>query len=196
MSKWVIDKTLEFCYGHRVWSQKLDVEFSLDAQCKCRHLHGHQAKVQVFLEGKKLNQQGMVTDFKHLGWAKQFFDDYVDHKFLIDIHDPLFKRMTGVDDIRPGIPGADFKHCTKEIFVPGTFHRTGWTISEEKLAIENDTAMREYLSGFFLVDFVPTSENLSKWTLDLIQAKMKKLDVKVSRIDWWETPKSRATYIG
>ena len=189
MSKWVIDKTLEFCYGHRVWSQKLDVEFSLDAQCKCRHLHGHQAKVQIFLEGKKLNEQGMVTDFKHLGWAKQFFDEYVDHKFLIDINDPLFERMLGISK------GADFDYCTKEIYVPGTTHLAGWAISLDKLARDNDPAYREYLEGFFLVDFVPTSENLSKWTQELIQVKMLKLDVKVSRVDWWETPKSRATYM-
>ena len=190
MSKWVIDKTLEFCYGHRVWTQKLDVEFSLDASCKCRHLHGHQAKVQVFLEGKKLNDQGMVTDFKHLGWAKQFFDDYVDHKFILDINDPLFKRMTGIST------GADFKNCTKEVLVPGTVHRTGWVIATEKMAIANDKVEREYLDGFFLVGFVPTSENLSEWAHRIIQFKMKKLKVKVSRVDWWETPKSRATYIG
>lgn len=190
MSKWVIDKTLEFCYGHRVWSQKLDPEFSLNASCKCRHLHGHQAKVQIFLEGKKLNPQGMITDFKHLGWAKQFFDDYIDHKFILDINDPLFRRMTDID------PGADFKNCTKEIFVPGTMHTTGWVIATEKLALENDGPQREYLDGFFLVDFIPTSENLSAWTQELIQVKMLKLNIKVPRVDWWETPKSRATFIG
>ena len=190
MSKWVIDKTLEFCYGHRVWTQKLDVEFSLDASCKCRHLHGHQAKVQVFLEGKKLNDQGMVTDFKHLGWAKQFFDDFVDHKFILDVSDPLFKKMTGIST------GADFENCTREVLIPGTQHIIGWVIATEKLAIANDKVEREYLDGFFLVDFVPTSENLSQWTHSLIQTKMSKLKVKVSRVDWWETPKSRATYIG
>lgn len=199
MSKWMIDKTLEFCYGHRVWTQELDVEFSLDASCKCRHLHGHQAKVQIFLESKKLNPQGMVTDFKHLGWAKQFFDDYVDHKFIFDVNDPLFSKMTDItksDQKHPGDYGADFAHCTKEILVPGTTHRVGWVIATENLALENNRPQREYLDGFFLVDFVPTSENLSKWTHQLVQRKMIKLDVKVSRVDWWETPKSRATYTG
>ncbi len=190
MSKWVIDKTLEFCYGHRVWTQKLDVEFSIDASCKCRHLHGHQAKVQIFLESKNLNDQGMVTDFKHLGWAKKFYDDYIDHKFILDINDPLFEKMTGISS------GADFDNCTKKAMLPGTINHVGWVIATEKLALENDSVQREYLDGFFLVDFVPTSENLAAWTHQLIQFKMKKLDVKVSRVDWWETPKSRATYEG
>ena len=190
MSKWVIDKTLEFCYGHRVWTQKLDVEFSLDASCKCRHLHGHQAKVQVFLEGKKLNDSGMVTDFKHLGWAKQFFDDYVDHKFILDKDDPLFNRMTGISK------GADFYNCTKAVFLPGTTHEVGRVIATEKMAIANDAAEREYLDSFFIVNFVPTSEHLSAFAHRIISRKMKKLDIKVSRIDWWETPKSRATFIG
>lgn len=190
MNKWVIDKTLEFCYGHRVWTQKLDVEFSIDASCKCRYLHGHQAKVQIFLESKKLNDQGMVTDFKHLGWAKQFFDEYIDHKFILDINDPLFKRMIAIG------PSADFDNCTKKVFIPGTTHLVGWVIATEKLALANDGPQREYLDGFFLVDFVPTSENLSAWTHGLIQIKMDKLGVKISRVDWWETPKSRATYIG
>ena len=41
---WKISKEFEFCYGHRVWSQTLNTEFSLDGCLKCRHLHGHQGK--------------------------------------------------------------------------------------------------------------------------------------------------------
>ena len=46
---WVIDKTIEFCYGHRVWTQKLDGKYADDLKCACRHLHGHEGKVQVYL---------------------------------------------------------------------------------------------------------------------------------------------------
>lgn len=48
--------------------------------------------------------------------------------------------------------------------------------------------------GFMVVDFVPTSENLSKWMADLVEVKMKKLGVTIHHIDWWETPKSRSVY--
>ena len=48
--KWEISKEFDFCYGHRVWSQTLNIDFSLDACLKCRHIHGHEGKVIVYLE--------------------------------------------------------------------------------------------------------------------------------------------------
>ncbi len=45
---WIIDKTFEFCYGHRVWTQKLNGEYAADLKCACRHLHGHEAPGMIF----------------------------------------------------------------------------------------------------------------------------------------------------
>ena len=58
----------------------------------CRHLHGHQGKIIVFLQSNEL-KNGMVTDFHHLNWFKLFLDNTLDHKFIIDIHDPLFATL-------------------------------------------------------------------------------------------------------
>ncbi len=88
--KWEIAKQFDFCYGHRVWSQTLDVEFSMDSCLACRHLHGHQGRLMVYLSSDKL-ENGMVTDFHHLNWFKHFLDSTLDHKFIIDINDPLFQ---------------------------------------------------------------------------------------------------------
>ena len=60
--------------------------------------------------------------------------------------------------------------------------------------LEPNTPEYEYYEGFFVVDFVPTSENLSAWMADLVDVKMKKLNVTVDHIDWWETPKSRSVF--
>ena len=89
---WKISKSFDFCYGHRVWSQELNPEFSLDPCLKCRHLHGHQGKVILYVESNKL-KNGMVTDFNHLNWFKAFLDDVLDHKFILDINDPLFSTL-------------------------------------------------------------------------------------------------------
>jgi 6-pyruvoyltetrahydropterin/6-carboxytetrahydropterin synthase len=87
--RWSIDKAFDFCYGHRVWSQELDREFAMDECLMCRHLHGHQGRLKIFLSAESL-ERGMVTDFKHLNWFKEWLDATLDHKFILDRHDPLF----------------------------------------------------------------------------------------------------------
>ena len=179
---WVIDKTFEFCYGHRVWTQKLNGEYAADLKCACRHLHGHEGKMQVFLESNtgNLDNTGMVTDFRHLEWLKKWINENIDHQFIIDRNDPLFSQLIGNRELVP-------------VFVPGTEWHVGAKI--DLSGLETNTPEYEYLEGFLIVDFVPTSENLSAWMANLVEAKMSKLDVTVKQIDWWETPKSRSTYI-
>ena len=170
---WEISKEFDFCYGHRVWSQSLNTEFSLDGCLMCRHLHGHQGKVIVYLKSDTL-ESGMVTDFKHLNWFKKFLDDVLDHKFIIDINDPLFKTLL------PSIEKKDlisFEEGYKRV-----------NLSDFKNEI------LELYESYIIVDFVPTSENISAWLLKIVQEKMKKIDIKVSKIEFLETPKSKSTF--
>ncbi len=173
---WKISKEFDFCYGHRVWSQTLNAEFSLDSCLKCRHLHGHQGKVIVYLEASEL-KDGMVTDFKHLNWFKQFLDDALDHKFILDTNDPLF------DTLLP-----HFKKNELRSFEEGYYLVNFDKIKDEEIHI------KEMYEGYVLVDFVPTSENISAWLLKIVQNKMQKLNVKVSHIEFLETPKSKSTF--
>ena len=199
---WKIDKQFSFCYGHRVWSQKLHGDYceSGDASCKCRHLHGHEGLVHIFLEAGDL-ERGMVTDFKHLGWLKNFLDDNLDHKFIVDTHDPWFPNIVnGSLDFtpegvkyRPTLPfnTTDEKFLpVNSVWVPGTDHKAGYTIDASSLSGPE----QEVLEGFFFVNFVPTSENFSKWVFDCVDAKMSLIDVTVAQVDWFETPKSRSSY--
>jgi len=78
------------------------------------------------------------------------------------------------------------------VYVPETTHIAGWNVRLD--GIKQDTPEYEYYEGFLIVDFVPTSENLSSWMADLVDVKMNKLNVTVDHIDWWETPKSRSVY--
>ena len=91
-----IDKTFNFCYGHRVWTQDLIEDYCAknDCQTKCKHLHGHEGSVRVFLEAEEL-KRGFVTDFKHLGWLKDFINAYLDHKFVVDLNDPAANQIVG-----------------------------------------------------------------------------------------------------
>ncbi|HIP12735.1 MAG TPA: 6-carboxytetrahydropterin synthase [Arcobacter sp.] len=173
--KWNISKQFDFCYGHRVWSQELNVEYALDDCLMCRHLHGHQGKILVHLESEHL-ENGMVTDFKHLNWFKKFLDDTIDHKFIVDINDPLYPTLL------PFYKDGNNLHTMEQDYkIPDLTH-----IKDEPLHI------REMYEGFIIVDFVPTSENLSAWLLKIVDKKMSKIGVKVSHIEYFETPKSRS----
>lgn len=181
---WEISKQFNFAYGHRVWTQKLDNEYSLDRQCVCRHLHGHEGKVHVFLGGDTLDLQGMITDFLHLEWLKKFLDSTIDHKFIIDTHDPLYNKIVG-------------KHVVLEdVFAPNTDKTVARRPAMHQLPLLPGTPDYEYYDGLVVVDFVPTSENLSKWLYEVVDAKMSQLKVKTTKVEWWETEKSRAIYTG
>lgn len=177
---WIIDKTFEFCYGHRVWTQRLNGEFAADLKCACRHLHGHEGKMQVYLTADKLDGTGMVTDFRHLEWLKKWINENIDHQFILDMADPLYDQIIGYS--RDRVP----------VFVPGTNFVAGWKLDLSDLA--PGSPEYEYYEGFFIVTFVPTSEKLSEWMAELVDVKMKELNVKVHHIDWWETPKSRSVF--
>ena len=204
---WTIDKSFSFCYGHRVYVQKLNEAYTGDdCKAKCRHLHGHEGLVHVFLESDRLNEQAMVTDFKHLGWLKNFIDDTLDHKFVIDKNDPMFRQLVinvYLKYLSDRIVTKEFalayqqvssfmKAMTKTVYIPGT----QWPIGQVVNLAGMDATTSEYetLEGYLIVDFVPTSENLAAWMWDIVYRKMKLIDVTVSRIDWFETPKSRATF--
>jgi 6-pyruvoyltetrahydropterin/6-carboxytetrahydropterin synthase len=178
----VIDKTFEFCYGHRVHTQTLNGEYAADLKCACRHLHGHEGKMQVFLKSPtgQLDPTGMVTDFRHLEWLKKWINEHIDHQFILDRNDPLYKSMLGGEELVP-------------VLIPDTDKVAGYKV--DLTNHKPNTPEYEYFEGFLVVDFVPTSENLSSWMADLVEAKMSKLNVTVAQIDWWETPKSRSTFI-
>lgn len=200
MSKWSIHKDLEFCYGHRTYTQRLNGEFSSDLRQACRHYHGHEGRVTVYLEGDTLDQTGMVTDFRHLEWAKKFINEHIDHQFIMDINDPLFNQFVLVPyQILTGKTFSDkyefYETSTFALEVPNTDYVVGYKPDVTGLTdAQVNSPEYEAVEGFTIVDFVPTSENLSKWMAELIQAKMSRLNVKVSRVDWWETPRSCSTY--
>ncbi|RLA82398.1 MAG: 6-carboxytetrahydropterin synthase [Epsilonproteobacteria bacterium] len=173
---WSISKQFDFCYGHRVWSQTLNTEFSLDGCLACRHLHGHQGKIVVYLKSDKL-ENGMVTDFNHLNWFKQFLDDTLDHKFIIDINDPLFETMLPHYKDKENL----YQH-PQNYRTPDLNHIKG-----------KPSHIYEMYEGFIIVDFVPTSENISAWLLQIVQKKMMEININVSHIEFFETPKSRST---
>ena len=126
-------KEIHFCYGHRL----------LNYNGQCAHPHGHNGKIEIELQAKKLDLRGMVYDFGDIKEIIQkWIDSQLDHKMILKKGDPLVKIL-------------------KDLGEP-----------------------------YFLMEENPTAEALAKLLFDL--AKSKKLPV--SKITFWETPTSRASY--
>lgn len=174
--KWKIAKEFNFCYGHRVFNQELNAEYSLDTSCKCRHLHGHEGLIRIGLVSDELTN-GMVTDFKHLNWFKYWLDKELDHKFIMGLDDPLLLHEV------PIISDTTLLR-----------HEAGHYTLSPSSYYDLKRPLQEKYEGLVFVKFVPTSENLSKWLFGVVQKKMSKIDVQVDYVQFFETPKSQSVY--
>lgn len=172
---WSIKKSFEFDYGHRVWTQNLKEDFSCDSELKCRFLHGHRGVVEVTLSKRTLDRAGMVTDFKHLNWFKKFLDMVIDHKTLVDINDPAVRILFPLIDTVTLI----------------TDESRDYSVFPQM----SNSLLQEIYGGIVIVNFVPTSENLSAWLQGIVKREMSKLDPQLSvEITFSETPSSSAHY--
>ena len=52
---------------------------------KCEKLHGHNWRIEVFVEGEKLNDTGLLIDFKDLKDATNRLLEELDHSFLNEL---------------------------------------------------------------------------------------------------------------
>lgn len=194
-----ITKDFEFCYGHRVWTQALNKELAVNDQCKCRHLHGHQGKITIKLEADTL-ENNMVTDFHHLNWFKVWLDQYFDHKMILDANDPLLnvllKGVWGTLDEYTCWEG----HPVQNEYVDAAMFYT----PNLRTLLSNDTNLqaheKEFIEGLCIVNFVPTSESLSKFFFIRIQDRINLMQeafgqhVKINSVVFQETPKTSASF--
>ena len=194
---WVIDKSFDYCYGHRVWSQTLDPKYSLDSCLACRHLHGHQGKVKLFLGANNL-KHGMVTDFKHTNIFKKWLDDTLDHKFIIDMNDPLFEDLAGdlclseknkrtFDDLMVTV------NTEYNFAIPDLEQLMALNVWDE-LRDDQKQAIFEKYEGIIIVDFIPTSVNICKFIYEVANKMLNGLGIDVVAVEYWETPKSHCRY--
>lgn len=178
--KFTIDKEFHFEAGHRVWAQKLEHEhLSLSTDCACKHLHGHSYTIKVFLGADELDNSQMVTDFKNLNFMKEFIDNELDHKFMFDIHDPLFEKITNM-----GRPGKIDNFTNFGSYLRGRVSEDG----SPYLRTADD-----FLDSFVLVNFVPTSENICKHLKKYAQDRIGNV-ATVTAVELWETKKSHCRY--
>jgi len=61
---------------------------------KCRHLHGHSARIEITLSSPSLNDQAMVCDFADIKRIiGEWVDNELDHNLLLHRQDPLLPTL-------------------------------------------------------------------------------------------------------
>ena len=81
---YTVTKEIYFCYGHRL----------MNYEGPCRHLHGHNGKIQVELAREVLDERGMVVDFSEIRTLiKDWIDQTLDHTMLLRKDDPLISIL-------------------------------------------------------------------------------------------------------
>lgn len=68
-----VKKTLEISGAHRL---------NLDYESKCSNLHGHNWIIEIYMQSKELDKNGMVMDFTHI---KKSISDKLDHQNLNEV---------------------------------------------------------------------------------------------------------------
>ena len=79
-----VTQHIDFCYGHRL----------LNYAGKCRHLHGHNARAVIVLEGPELDDRGMLVDFSEIKrQIRTWIDEQLDHRMLLCERDPVLPLL-------------------------------------------------------------------------------------------------------
>lgn len=80
MPRYRVTRSIDFCYGHRL----------LQYDGECRHLHGHNGRVEIDIEADKPDARGMVIDFADIrDIAKSWIDANLDHRLILHKDDPM-----------------------------------------------------------------------------------------------------------
>lgn len=70
---YIVSKRMEIAGAHYL---------NLSYESKCANIHGHNWIVTVFCRAEKLNDDGMIVDFKHI---KNMVHEKLDHQYLNNV---------------------------------------------------------------------------------------------------------------
>ena len=84
-----VTRVIHFCYGHRL----------LNYDGKCRHLHGHNGRVEIELQAPELDARGFVVDFGDIKRAiKRWIDETLDHRMILCKDDPILPALRDMQE--------------------------------------------------------------------------------------------------
>jgi 6-pyruvoyltetrahydropterin/6-carboxytetrahydropterin synthase len=84
-----VTQEIDFCYGHRL----------LNYSGKCRHLHGHNGRAVIVLEGPSLDDRGMLIDFSDIKRVlRTWIDEELDHRMILHERDPVLPILREMNE--------------------------------------------------------------------------------------------------
>lgn len=84
-----VRQEIDFCYGHRL----------LNYSGKCRHLHGHNGRAEIVLEGESLDHRGMLMDFSDIkAELRTWIDETLDHRMILCQSDPALPALQELEE--------------------------------------------------------------------------------------------------
>ena len=108
---YTVTRRIEFCYGHRL----------LNYSGKCRHLHGHNGRALIVLEGEELDERGMLIDFTDIkAKLRTWIDDerlslWNQVSILAGFADNVVEVVTGyITDVKPYFH-AELSQCYLDV---------------------------------------------------------------------------------
>ena len=118
-----VTQEIEFCYGHRL----------LEYDGKCRHLHGHNGRAVIVMEGVDLDARGMLVDFSEIKQSlRTWIDESLDHRMILSENDPVLPLLREMDEpvhVMPENPTSE--NIAKLIF--GKARSLGFPVVEVSL---------------------------------------------------------------
>lgn len=84
-----VTQEIDFCYGHRL----------INYDGRCRHLHGHNGRAVIVLEGEALDDRGMLIDFSDIKRSlRVWIDSELDHRMILNRHDPAVTTLQSLGE--------------------------------------------------------------------------------------------------
>lgn len=84
-----VTQEIDFCYGHRL----------LNYDGKCKHLHGHNGRLLIVLEGQHLDDRGMLVDFTDIKKGiRTWVDEELDHRMILNRNDSIIPYLQSINE--------------------------------------------------------------------------------------------------
>ncbi|MFO1021877.1 MAG: 6-carboxytetrahydropterin synthase [Planctomycetales bacterium] len=84
-----VTQEIDFCYGHRL----------LNYEGKCKHLHGHNGRLLIVLEGEHLDDRGMLVDFTDIKKGiRTWVDNELDHRMILNRNDSIIPYLKSINE--------------------------------------------------------------------------------------------------